>query len=651
MENFNNLISIVIPYHGRLELFKETLNSLKVQTYKNFEVVISDDSEETESSLVQELLSEYKDLNINYVRTLSNLGAIQNTIQGIKFAKNKYIHILHSDDILAPECLNLEYNIISEHPEIIFITHFQRPFTTIFIPAEDNNYSIISPDEILREQIFFETSVPSCWIFKKELLEKVALGNDNFSFCYDWNFLFEVLLYLHSSKQPLITIPAGYVGWRMHECSETSNGALKCYEEWGRLINKICNQLKNKNILSNKKLRKLYKKSYKNREKRLIDDYKKYSNFKLPFKVKVKYLYKKVLHFLYSKKKEKNKNIYIVCGIKIAIRKHQAELPAKYIIEKVINCKKVPVKFDNNFYVFKHFPVSSDNVNIYSETFQGNNIGIVIQGPVKKEDNFTLETLKIYKKNFNNGEKLILSTWENEDKSIIDDIKNNGIYVVQSQTPVECGRGNINFQIISTQNGIKKADELGCQYILKTRTDQRMYAANISRYLINLLKLFPVNNEKLNSRIIALSFNSFIYRFYGVSDMFQFGNIQDIKKYWNIPLDKFDPKILQNISFLEYFKKYSSETYIVTNFLRNIGKKPVFTIEDSLSIYRDIFLFIDKEQIDFYWPKYTNKDSRWRIFEKNIYTEISFNSWLTLYLGQCNKPIDKNLYVPELEEL
>ena len=31
-------ISIVIPYHGRLSLFKETLESLRKQSFKDFEV-------------------------------------------------------------------------------------------------------------------------------------------------------------------------------------------------------------------------------------------------------------------------------------------------------------------------------------------------------------------------------------------------------------------------------------------------------------------------------------------------------------------------------------------------------------------------------------------------------------------------------------
>ena len=52
-------ISIVIPYHGRLSLFKETLESLRKQSFKDFEVVISDDTDDTEN--IKMLIDSYSD--------------------------------------------------------------------------------------------------------------------------------------------------------------------------------------------------------------------------------------------------------------------------------------------------------------------------------------------------------------------------------------------------------------------------------------------------------------------------------------------------------------------------------------------------------------------------------------------------------------
>ena len=63
-------ISIVIPYHGRLSLFKETLESLRKQSFKDFEVVISDDTNDTEN--IKMLIDSYSDLHIKYVKSSIN---------------------------------------------------------------------------------------------------------------------------------------------------------------------------------------------------------------------------------------------------------------------------------------------------------------------------------------------------------------------------------------------------------------------------------------------------------------------------------------------------------------------------------------------------------------------------------------------------
>lgn len=95
--------------------------------------------------------------------------------------------------------------------------------------------------------------------------------------------------------------------------------------------------------------------------------------------------------------------------------------------------------------------------------------------------------------------------------------------------------------------GLEEGEKLGCEYAIKTRTDQRFYSTNLSRDLFNLLKIYPPSpNYNMHSRLIALSFNSFKYRYYGISDMFLFGNTQDMLKYWNSPLDTKNMKNTNN---------------------------------------------------------------------------------------------------------
>ena len=136
-------ISIVIPYHGRLSLFKETLESLRKQSFKDFEVVISDDTDDTEN--IKMLIDSYSDLHIKYVKSSINLGAISNTLQGINNASNNFIHILHTDDILSPNCIQLEQELINKYPANLFINHIHHAFENEFYSNEHNEYKIECP--------------------------------------------------------------------------------------------------------------------------------------------------------------------------------------------------------------------------------------------------------------------------------------------------------------------------------------------------------------------------------------------------------------------------------------------------------------------------------------------------------------------------
>lgn len=580
-------ISIVIPYHGRLSLFKETLESLRKQSFKDFEVVISDDTNDTEN--IKMLIDSYSDLHIKYVKSSINLGAISNTLQGINNASNNFIHILHTDDILSPNCIQFEQELINKYPGNLFINHIHHAFENEFYSNEHNEYKIECPKTSwLKSKIFTDCTVPSAWCFNKKILKDINFTKGEFAFVYDWNFLFSVLVYLYKNELTFIEIPQGYVGWREHSDSESTKGILTCFTEWKRLALLMANELQECGILNKKEIKRVLKKSEKCRIKRII----------------------KILGFKISKKSTKN---YKKCSIKNS---------------------KVPLIIDGDFYNLKNFPIKAKNYQLQSDAYTIPSLCIVIQGPIVKENDFTLETCKIYKKIFNNSETIILSTWDTEDKKYLKNFEAIGVKVLLSKAPDFAGRANLNYQILSTMKGLKEGEKLGCEYAIKTRTDQRFYSTNLSRDLFNLLKIYPPSpNYNMHSRLVALSFNSFKYRYYGISDMFLFGNTQDMLKYWNSPLDTKKYEEYKTIKQKDLWQQYCSETYIASHFLKNIGVTPEYTLKHTWKIYKDLFIFIDKEILDMYWPKYTNLDSRWRLFRPNMLEEMRHSDWLNLYLN------------------
>lgn len=623
-------ISIVIPYHGRLSLFKETLESLRKQSFKDFEVVISDDTNDTEN--IKMLIDSYSDLHIKYVKSSINLGAISNTLQGINNASNNFIHILHTDDILSPNCIQFEQELINKYPGNLFINHIHHAFENEFYSNEHNEYKIECPKTSwLKSKIFTDCTVPSAWCFNKKILKDINFTKGEFAFVYDWNFLFSVLVYLYKNELTFIEIPQGYVGWREHSDSESTKGILTCFTEWKRLALLMANELQECGILNKKEIKRVLKKSEKCRIKRIIKDYEKNKkNFKLPQDVLFKYYWKLLLKFIYSKEKQpaSHRIIYRILGFKISKKS------TKNYKKCSIKNYKVPLIIDGDFYNLKNFPIKAKNYQLQSDAYTIPSLCIVIQGPIVKENDFTLETCKIYKKIFNNSETIILSTWDTEDKKYLKNFEAIGVKVLLSKAPDFAGRANLNYQILSTMKGLKEGEKLGCEYAIKTRTDQRFYSTNLSRDLFNLLKIYPPSpNYNMHSRLVALSFNSFKYRYYGISDMFLFGNTQDMLKYWNSPLDTKKYEEYKTIKQKDLWQQYCSETYIASHFLKNIGVTPEYTLKHTWKIYKDLFIFIDKEILDMYWPKYTNLDSRWRLFRPNMLEEMRHSDWLNLYLN------------------
>lgn len=459
-------------------------------------------------------------------------------------------------------------------------------------------------------------------------------SNENFSTLAEKEkdlYLWFSNLPVYKNELTFIEIPQGYVGWREHSDSESTKGILTCFTEWKRLALLMANELQECGILNKKEIKRVLKKSEKCRIKRIIKDYEKNKkNFKLPQDVLFKYYWKLLLKFIYSKEKQpaSHRIIYRILGFKISKKS------TKNYKKCSIKNSKVPLIIDGDFYNLKNFPIKAKNYQLQSDAYTIPSLCIVIQGPIVKENDFTLETCKIYKKIFNNSETIILSTWDTEDKKYLKNFEAIGVKVLLSKAPDFAGRANLNYQILSTMKGLKEGEKLGCEYAIKTRTDQRFYSTNLSRDLFNLLKIYPPSpNYNMHSRLVALSFNSFKYRYYGISDMFLFGNTQDMLKYWNSPLDTKKYEEYKTIKQKDLWQQYCSETYIALHFLKNIGVTPEYTLKHTWKIYKDLFIFIDKEILDMYWPKYTNLNSRWRLFRPNMLEEMRHSDWLNLYLN------------------
>jgi glycosyltransferase involved in cell wall biosynthesis len=92
-------ISICIPTYQRPHLLKKLLDSICIQTYRDFEILINDNSSDNS---VEQLLKTYADkLPIDYHRNNPSTTASENCNIVMKRAKSEWIKIMHDDDWFA----------------------------------------------------------------------------------------------------------------------------------------------------------------------------------------------------------------------------------------------------------------------------------------------------------------------------------------------------------------------------------------------------------------------------------------------------------------------------------------------------------------------------------------------------------------------
>ena len=115
LEIFKITLSIIIPSFNKADFIRETLNSVRHQTFDNWEAIVVDDGS-TDNSIA--IIKEYcsKDSRIQFVkREQEPKGGSACRNIGIEHAKGTYIIFLDADDILASNCLQSRLDHIESY--------------------------------------------------------------------------------------------------------------------------------------------------------------------------------------------------------------------------------------------------------------------------------------------------------------------------------------------------------------------------------------------------------------------------------------------------------------------------------------------------------------------------------------------------------
>ena len=115
------MVSICIPIYNGAKYLQEALDSIKIQTYNDIEIIISDDgSTDNSLAIVNKFKSEI-DIPVHiYRHNPSSIG--ENWNNCIKHCKGEFIKFLFQDDILYKDCIKNMVNVFNNTPNVNMVS-------------------------------------------------------------------------------------------------------------------------------------------------------------------------------------------------------------------------------------------------------------------------------------------------------------------------------------------------------------------------------------------------------------------------------------------------------------------------------------------------------------------------------------------------
>lgn len=290
------LISICIPTYNGATYLQEALDSVLAQTFKNFEVIISDDASTDDTLKIVEAFKKQVDFPVFiYNHEPQGIGANWNNC--IKHANGKYIKFLFQDDVLLPTCIeemvavmleDISIDLVACHRFFIYSKkekegvydkwinwhgNLQRDLNLLY----KNNISIIDYN-IFKHPKFLKSPInkigePTAILFKKNLIDKIGGYREDFKQILDYEFYYRLL----RNKSKIAIYNKALINFRLHNMQTTNINKKIGFDDYN-LFDKII--YKKYFWMLNKRDKLFYLKKYNSFFKTLVK-IKRHTNLKL----------------------------------------------------------------------------------------------------------------------------------------------------------------------------------------------------------------------------------------------------------------------------------------------------------------------------------------------------------------------------------
>ncbi|MFR1112906.1 MAG: glycosyltransferase family 2 protein [Blautia sp.] len=215
------VISVVVPAYRTPEVFlRQMVQSVRDQTYENWELCIANGSPEDEAmaGVLRELSD--GDSRVRYKNLEKNLGIAENTNEAFAMANGEFVGLLDHDDLLAPNALYEVVRALQDRETDVVYTDEDKVTTEL----DEHFQPHLKPDfnlDLLRSNNY----ICHFFVVRREIVESVGGFRREFDGAQDYDFIFRCV----EAARRVRHVPEILYHWRTHKASTADNPASKMY--------------------------------------------------------------------------------------------------------------------------------------------------------------------------------------------------------------------------------------------------------------------------------------------------------------------------------------------------------------------------------------------------------------------------------------
>lgn len=196
------LVSVCIPAYRGESHIAETIRSVLAQTCSDFELVVVDDNSPDGTAWVVEC---FADPRIRFLRNPAKLGPEGNWNRCLAEARGKYFKLLPHDDLLHPDCLRRQVDVLEADTaqELALVFSARTMINAASVPqtvrgCPGHRSGRIASARLVRQCVRRGTNLigePGCVLMRRALAERNGPFSAEYTYVTDLEYWFRLLLH------------------------------------------------------------------------------------------------------------------------------------------------------------------------------------------------------------------------------------------------------------------------------------------------------------------------------------------------------------------------------------------------------------------------------------------------------------------------